>query len=95
MITSEISEKRFISHYVMVIDISKFIDTQLFKQSLQRMVDRIRDLEPLGKNPVMVPGDPEKLSTLDRIQNGIPIDEFKHKEYLKISNIFSNCLIND
>ena len=43
----------------------------------------------------MVPGDPEKLSTVDRIQNGIPIDEFKHKEYLKISNIFSNCLIND
>ena len=95
MFTSEISEKRFISHYVMVIDISKFIDTQLFKQSLQRMVDRIRDLEPLGKNPVMAPGDPEKLSTVDRIQNGIPIDVFKHKEYLKISNIFSNCLIND
>jgi len=95
MFSSEISEKRFIGHYVMVIDISKYIDTQLFKQSLQSMVDRIRALEPLGKSPVMVPGDPEKLSTVDRSQNGIPIDEFKHKEYLKISNIFSNCLIND
>ena len=79
----------------MVINISKYIDTQLFKQSLQSMVDRIRALEPLGKSPVMVPGDPEKLSTLERIQNGIPIHEFEHKEYLKISNIFSNCLIND
>jgi len=94
MFSSEISEKRFISHYVLVIDISRFIDSQLFKKSLQSMVDRIRALEPLEKNPVMVPGDPEKLSTVDRTQNGIPIDEFKHNEFLKISNIFSNCLIN-
>ena len=49
MFTSEISEKRFIGHYVMVIDISKYIDIQLFKQSLQSMVDRIRALEPLGQ----------------------------------------------
>ena len=43
----------------------------------------------------MVPGDPEKLSIVNRIQNGIPIDEFRYKEYLEISNLFSNCLIND
>ncbi|MAE08887.1 MAG: hypothetical protein CL661_09035 [Bacteroidetes bacterium] len=95
MFTSEISEKRFIGQYVMVIDISKYIDIQLFKQSLQSMVDRIRVVEPLDNNPVMVPGDPEKLSTVERIQNGIPIDEFRYKEYLEISNLFSNCLIND
>ena len=95
MFTSEISEKRFIGQYVMVIDISKYIDIQLFKQSLQSMVDRIRALEPLDNSPVMVPGDPEKLSTVERIQNGIPIDEFRYKEYLEITNLFSNCLIND
>ena len=32
---------------------------------------------------------------LERIKNGIPIDEFRYKEYLEISNLFSNCLIND
>ena len=95
MFTSEISEKRFIGQYVMVIDISKYIDIQLFKQSLQSMVDRIRDVEPLGNSPVMVPGDPEKVSTLERIKKGIPIDAFKYNEYLDISNIFSSCLIND
>jgi len=95
MFTSEIREKRFIGQYVMVIDISKYIDIQLFKQLLQSMVDRIRVVEPLDNSPVMVPGDPEKLSTVERIQNGIPIDEFRYKEYLEISNLFSNCLIND
>ena len=95
MFTSGISEKRYIGQYVMVIDISKYIDAQLFKQSLQSMVDRIRDLEPLGNSPVMAPGDPEKILTLERTQHGIPIDKFKYKEYLEISNLFSNCLIND
>jgi len=95
MFTSEIGEKRYIGQYVMVIDISKYIDIHLFKQLLQSMVDRIRVVEPLGNNPVLVPGDPEKLSTPERIKNGIPIDEVKYNEYLDISNIFSYCLIND
>jgi LDH2 family malate/lactate/ureidoglycolate dehydrogenase len=90
MFTSEIREKRFIGQYVMVIDISKYIDIQLFKQLLQSMVDRIRVVEPLDNSPVMVPGDPEKLSTVERIQNGIPIDEFRYKEYLKINLISPN-----
>lgn len=95
MFTSGISEKRYIGQYVMVIDISKYIDVQLFKQLLQSMVERIRELEPLGNTPVMAPGDPEKISTVERTQNGIPIDDYKYKEYLEISNLFSNCLIND
>ena len=95
MFTSEISEKRFIGQYVMVIDISKFIDIQLFKQLLKSMVDRIRVVEPLDNSHVMVPGDPEKLSTVERSQNGIPIDEYKYNEYLDVSNIFSCCLINE
>ena len=95
MFSSEISEKRFIGHYVMVIDISKYIDTQLFKQSLQSMVDRIRAQEPVGNSPVMAPGDPEKILTVERTQHGIPIDKFKYKEYLEISNLFSNRLKND
>ena len=76
-------------------DFSKYLDIQLFKQSLQSMVDRIRALEPLGNSPVMAPGDPEKILTLERTKHGIPIDKFKYKEYLEISNLFSNCLIND
>ena len=46
-----------------------------------------------GIRPLIDYRDEEKLSTVDRIQNGIPIDEFKNNEYLKISNIFSNCLL--
>jgi len=79
----------------MVIDISKFIDIQLFKQLLKSMVDRIRVVEPLDNRHVMVPGDPEKLSTVERSQNGIPIDEYKYNEFLDVSNIFSCCLINE
>ena len=95
MFTSAISEKRYIGHYVMVIDISKYIGVLSFKALLQSMVDRIRSLEPLDNSSVMAPGDPEKRMTVERTQHGIPIDKFKYKEYLEISNLFSNCLIND
>ena len=94
MFESEMGEKRYIGHYVMVIDISKYIDVKLFKQSLQRMVNRIRTLGPNNSKPVMTPGDPEKKSTIYRINNGIPISEFKFNEYLSISNLFSDCLRN-
>ena len=94
MFTSAISEKRYIGHYVMVIDISKYININIFKESIQNMVNRIRVLEPLGKSPVMVPGDPEKKSIVDRAKHGIPIDTIKYKEYLGISDLFSSCLIH-
>ena len=71
-----------------------YVSVNIFKESIQNMVNRIRALEPLGKSPVMVPGDPEKKSIVDRAKHGIPIDTIKYKEYLGISDLFSSCLIN-
>jgi ureidoglycolate dehydrogenase (NAD+) len=94
MYEAPLSKQRYLSHFVMVIDISKFVEIDLFKHRLQESVNQIRLLEPIDKEiSVMVPGDPEKKSFKERIVSGIPIDEKKLEEYLKISKSFSNALI--
>lgn len=94
MFTSDIKEKRKVGHFFMAIDITKYIPIEVFKQNLQSMVDRIRLLEPLNNDEVMVPGDPEKKSRLIRLESGIPIDEIRYQEFLQISDNFSQCIIN-
>jgi hypothetical protein len=43
--------------------------------------------------PVMVPGDPEKIAYKDRIVQGIPMDPEKFDEYVKISDSIKSCLV--
>jgi LDH2 family malate/lactate/ureidoglycolate dehydrogenase len=80
-----INEKRMVSHFFMVIDISKFINIDAFKDSLQEMVDRIRKYEKSDTEDVMVAGDPEKKSFKKRSEEGIPVDEDKFNELISIS----------
>lgn len=95
MYTSDIKEKRNIGHFFMAIDINGFSDLNEFKERLKSMVDRIRQMEKIADDNVMVPGDPEKRSRVIRLKEGIPIDEEKYLELLDISNEFKECLIND
>ena len=66
MYTSPIEEQRKISHCFMAIDISRFLDPSAFADQMQDMADRIRTLPQSGDEPVMVAGDPEKKSYIDR-----------------------------
>jgi len=88
-----ISEKRRVSHFFMVIDISKFIDIDVFKNNLQEMVDRIRKYEKSDTDDVMVAGDPEKKSYKKRSEEGIPVDEDKFNEMVAISKDIEKAVI--
>ena len=92
MFSSDIKEKRNVGHFFMAIDIESFSDTVGFKTRLQSMVDRIRSMEKLNDEEVMVPGDPEKKAKLYRAENGIPVDSTKYDEFLGISDEFKECL---
>lgn len=94
MYSSPIEARRNISHFFMVIDISKFISIDLFKKNLQDIIYRIRNLPPIKDNEeVMVAGDPEKKYFKERSEKGIPINESIFKEFIKISDKFNEAVI--
>jgi ureidoglycolate dehydrogenase (NAD+) len=95
MFTSPIEARRKISHFFMVMDISKFTDVQSFKNNLQIMADRIRKLPKSGEEEVMVAGDPEKKTFAKRIKEGIPIEKSVWKEFLEISPEFETIRRSD
>ena len=89
------SNKRGISHFFMALDISRFTDPQLFKQTLQSMAARIRALTPLdATEPVMIAGDPEKKSFIVRSREGIPVDDATYHEYLSLNPKFAEALVS-
>ncbi|MCX6291574.1 MAG: Ldh family oxidoreductase [Bacteroidetes bacterium] len=93
MFNSPIEEPRKISHFFMVMDISKFTDVKSFKKNLQDMADRIRMLPKVTEEEVMVAGDPEKKKYAKRITDGIPVDETIWKEFVAIDAAFSTCVM--
>ena len=87
------SEKRFLSHFFMAINVEKFTEINSFKTHLQNMVNRMRDLVPIDSEvPVQVPGDPEKKKYEVRIKDGIPIDDENFNEFLNINKNFNEAL---
>jgi ureidoglycolate dehydrogenase (NAD+) len=93
MYDSPIEAKRYISHFFIAIDIEKFIALELFKENLQNMVESIRAMAPLSVNqPVMVPGDPEKKTEIERRSSGIPTADCTFEEFLEVSpEFYDSC----
>jgi ureidoglycolate dehydrogenase (NAD+) len=94
MYNSPIEARRRVGHFFMAIDISKFSELESFCDYLQNTVDRIRQMEALPGEKVMVPGDPEKKFEKERLITGIPVDDVKFEEFLVVDSGFHNCLKN-
>jgi ureidoglycolate dehydrogenase (NAD+) len=87
------STKRKISHFFAAIDVGRFCGVQHFKETLQNIVSQIRQLPPTEDNcDVMVPGDPEKKTYIERSLKGIPLDESKFQEFIAVNAQFSDAL---
>jgi ureidoglycolate dehydrogenase (NAD+) len=83
MYADPISERRHLGHFFAALDISKFTDPSVFASRLKEMVTAIR-YEPVAPDfaGVMVPGDPEKATELERRDEGIPIPESIFDEFV-------------
>ncbi len=92
MYDSPIEAKRKVSHFFMVIDPSKFLPIEAFKENMQSMVDRIREMPQLADEQPMVPGDPEKRTKKERLVTGIPMPAVVFDEFVSISGEFKNCV---
>jgi ureidoglycolate dehydrogenase (NAD+) len=74
MFENPLSEKRFLGHFFGAFRIDAFIDVDQFKRQLQADADKIRREPRLDESlPVLIPGDPEKLSEMVRRRDGVPI----------------------
>ena len=86
-------EERKISHFFVAIDVSKFLPLDLFKSYMSNMAARIRTLPKAGEDDVMIANDKEKQTKAMRLIEGIPVDEDKFNEFLKISENFKSAVI--
>lgn len=91
MFTSPIENQRQVSHFFMAFDIQSFTDPEIFKQRMQHMADEIRAMEAAGAVPMMVAGDPEKQSEIQRLATGIPVPEPVWEEFLALDQRFKTC----
>jgi len=70
------STYRNLGQFFYAIDIEAFTALRTFKHRVRLMADEIRSIERIDKEPVMVPGDPEKRMYKKRVKEGrIPIPE--------------------
>jgi LDH2 family malate/lactate/ureidoglycolate dehydrogenase len=91
MYGAPIEARRSISHFLMAIDIGRFVDPESFRGRLQSLVDQIRSM-PAVADSVMVPGDPEKRSFLERSAGGIPVPPAVFDSLCEVSQDFRSAV---
>lgn len=79
------NKRRFLGHFFISIDVSRFEKIEVFKKRLKRMMEELRNLPTApGFDKVRVPGDPEKEAYIKRSKNGIPMSKHEVKIFLQL-----------
>jgi uncharacterized oxidoreductase len=66
---------------MIVIDPSRLVDLEWLRQEIAAMTAYITASPPRNpQEPVLIPGDPERLTRAERITNGVPIDDETWRE---------------
>lgn len=65
-----------IGHFLGAIRVDAFRPATEFKEHMDNWIQTFRNAEPIaGQEQVLIPGDPERKLTIERIKNGIPLHE--------------------
>lgn len=65
-----------IGHFIGAIRVDAFRPAEEFKKEMDRWIETFRNSQPsAGNEKVLIPGDPERELTEERMKNGIPIHE--------------------
>jgi LDH2 family malate/lactate/ureidoglycolate dehydrogenase len=79
-----------IGHFFGAMRIDAFRTAESFKKDMDLWISRFRDAIPIDNaNPVVIPGDPERLMEQERIHNGIPIPEMLQNELKELGEKFN------
>jgi ureidoglycolate dehydrogenase (NAD+) len=77
----DLDEPRRLGHFVMALDIGRFVPLEVFKDRLQAMLQEFSELPPAeGFRRVYYPGEIEGLTARDRSLKRIPIDAGLYRE---------------
>ncbi|OFX58140.1 MAG: malate dehydrogenase [Bacteroidetes bacterium GWB2_41_8] len=65
-----------IGHFLGAIRVDAFRPANEFKKHMDNWIQTFRNAEPIaGQEQVLIPGDPERKLTVERMKNGIPLHE--------------------
>ena len=79
-----------IGHFFGAMRIDAFRKSNEFKRDMDLWIRRFRAAEPIDPTiPVLIPGDPERQTELDRKKNGIPLVESVWEDLLSIAQKFN------
>ena len=82
-----------IGHFFGAMRIDAFRPAEAFKNDMDQWIRRFRSAEPVAGQPsVLVPGDPERAITAQRMQEGIPVLEAVLKDLQYVGDRFSLIL---
>lgn len=77
------SNRRYLGHFVMAINIESFVKVSRFKKRLKEMCEQLRSQTPRDKSvKVQVAGDPEKSALKNRKIRGIPFPKEQYDEMM-------------
>ncbi len=65
-----------LGHFFGAMRIDAFSEAMTFKNNMDKWIERFRNTTPINSNnKVLIPGDPERETEIERRQNGIPVVE--------------------
>lgn len=79
-----------IGHFMGAMRIDGFRPADEFKQNMDAWIERFRNAQSTKGMPnVVIPGDPERLFQIERLENGIPINEKVVKDLKEVGTKFN------
>jgi len=68
-----------LGHYFQVINPESFRSLSEYNRDIEVMIETLKKVEPMDPNkPVLVPGEPERISQAIRLKKGIPVNQNLH-----------------
>jgi ureidoglycolate dehydrogenase (NAD+) len=82
---SNFEKPQDVGHFMIALDVSKFLPYQDFIERMDALLDEARGVEPApGFSKVMAPGDPEKATSKIRLEQGIPLADATVSELMEL-----------
>ena len=79
-----------IGHFLGAMRIDAFRPASEFKEHMDNWINTFRNAEPTaGHDKVLIPGDPERELTVERLKNGIPLQEQVVKDLFELGKKFN------
>ncbi|MFN6375567.1 MAG: Ldh family oxidoreductase [Chitinophagia bacterium] len=79
-----------IGHFFGAMRIDAFRTAEDFKRDMDLWISRFREAEPIHKEqPVLIPGDPERLMEMERKEKGIPVLDVVREDLKSVADKFN------